>query len=257
MTIFTISAHVALTGQREAYYTDYFGGPQEFISAVKYGYLYQGQRYKWQKKRRGTPALDLPPAHFVTFLDNHDQVANSGRGQRCHQLTSPGRYHAMTGLLLLGPATPMLFQGQEFAASAPFHYFADHNPELARLVRTGRHDFLKQFKTLALPDTQALLANPEDPGTFEASRLDWGELETHADAYALHRTCCGFGAKIPCCARSATGVWMARFLALTHSCCAFLASRTTIASCWSIWDEKFAYDPAPEPLLAPRQDKNG
>ena len=113
------SAMVALTGRNEAYYTDYLGTPQEFVSAVKYGYLYQGQWYSWQEKRRGTPALDLPPAAFVTFIQNHDQVANSGRGLRAHQLTSPGRYRAMTALLLLAPGTPMLFQGQEFAASTP------------------------------------------------------------------------------------------------------------------------------------------
>src|SRR5260370_23924964 len=106
----------ALPGNSAAYYSDYGGEPQEFISAAKWGFLYQGQRYRWQKKRRGTPALDLPPASFINFLQNHDQVANSGTGQRCHDLTSPGRYRALTALLLLGPGTPMLFQGQEFAA---------------------------------------------------------------------------------------------------------------------------------------------
>jgi maltooligosyltrehalose trehalohydrolase len=76
------SGMVALTGRREAYYTDYRGTPQEFVSMAKYGYLYQGQWYKWQQKRRGTPAFGLPPAAFVTFVQNHDQVANSARGVR-------------------------------------------------------------------------------------------------------------------------------------------------------------------------------
>ena len=84
-TTFTTRAVVALTGRREAYYPDYIGSPQEFISAAKYGYLYQGQWYGWQKKRRGTPALDLPPQRFVTFLENHDQVANTPFGRRLHQ----------------------------------------------------------------------------------------------------------------------------------------------------------------------------
>src|SRR6185503_168336 len=105
------TARVAATGRKEAYYTDYNGSPQEFISAVKWGYLYQGQRYKWQKKRRGTPALDLPPTAFVHFLQNHDQIANSGRGYRAHQIASPTELKAMTALLLLMPQTPMLFQG--------------------------------------------------------------------------------------------------------------------------------------------------
>jgi len=181
------SALVALTGHRDAYYTDYHGTPQEFISALKYGYLYQGQRYSWQKQRRGTPALDLPASNFVTFLENHDQVANSGRGQRAWQLTSPGRCKALTALLLLAPATPMLFQGQEFAASSPFLYFADHNPELAKLVDVGRKKFLAQFRDLALPEMQACLTDPADVQTFERCRLDWSERERHAEMLALHR----------------------------------------------------------------------
>ena len=121
------SAMVALTGRNEAYYSDYRGSAQEFVSAAKRGFLYQGQFYRWQKKRRGAPCLDLDPARFVTFIQNHDQVANSLLGQRIHALASAGGVRAMTALLLLGPSTPMLFQGQEFATSMPFLYFADHN----------------------------------------------------------------------------------------------------------------------------------
>ena len=181
------AAHVALTGHNEAYYTDYHGTPQEFISAVKYGYLFQGQRYSWQKARRGTPAFDLPPAHFVTFLQNHDQIANSGRGLRCHFLSSPGRCKALTALLLLAPPTPMLFQGQEFASTAPFLYFADHTPALAKLVAKGRAEFLAQFPSVAAPDTQAILTDPAAPSTFERCKLDFTEREKHATMYALHR----------------------------------------------------------------------
>jgi maltooligosyltrehalose trehalohydrolase len=181
------TARVALTGNREAYYTDHRGRPQELISAVKYGYLYQGQYYTWQKQRRGTPALDLPPWAFVTFLENHDQIANSGKGLRCLSLTSPGRYRAMTALLLLAPGTPMLFQGQEFASSAPFFYFADHRPELARKVRDGRLSFLSQFPSLADPQKRPRLADPQDRAAFERCKLDPAEVEQHAWAVALHR----------------------------------------------------------------------
>ncbi len=107
------SAMVRLTGHNEAYYTDYLGNPQEFVSAAKYGYLYQGQWYKWQSKRRGTPTFGLPHPVFVTFIQNHDQVANSARGQRAHMVTGPGLHRAMTTLVLLAPGTPMLFQGEE------------------------------------------------------------------------------------------------------------------------------------------------
>ncbi len=180
------SAKVALTGRAEAYYSDHAGTPQELISAIKRGFLYQGQRYAWQGKRRGRPAGDIAPTSFVNFIENHDQVANSLAGLRCHQLTSPGRYRAMTALLLLGPATPLLFQGQEFAASSPFLFFADLPAELAKVVRAGRAEFLSQFPSLAGPEAQAALPDPADRLTFERSRLDLGERERHASAYALH-----------------------------------------------------------------------
>lgn len=181
------SAMVAMTGRNEAYYTDYLGKPQEFISAIKYGYLYQGQWYRWQEMRRGTPSLKVPPSAFVMFIQNHDQIANSGRGERCHQLTSPGLYRAMTALTLLAPGTPMLFQGQEFAASNPFLYFADQNSELAELVRKGRAEFLAQFPSLATPEIQSQLDDPCDPRTFERSKLDLSERERHSAIYEMHR----------------------------------------------------------------------
>jgi maltooligosyltrehalose trehalohydrolase len=139
------TAMVALTGRNEAYYTDHVGSPQEFISTAKWGYLFQGQRYKWQQRRRGTPALDLPPTAFINFIQNHDQIANSGIGLRASELTGFPELRTMTAFLLLAPQTPMLFQGQEFSASSPFYYFADHKGELARLVREGRLREVTQF----------------------------------------------------------------------------------------------------------------
>jgi maltooligosyltrehalose trehalohydrolase len=181
------TALVASTGRREAYFTDYRGSAQEFVSLAKYGPLYQGQFYSWQKNRRGAPALDLAPRQCVTYLENHDQVANSFDGGRLHQLTSPGRYRALTALLLLAPQMPMLFQGQEFGSSAPFLFFADHHPELAKLVRGGRSQFLAQFPSLATVDVQRRLTDPGDPATFERSRIDHSERARHPQHLALHR----------------------------------------------------------------------
>jgi len=180
------SAMVAATGRSEAYYTDYRGTPQELVSALKWGYLYQGQHYSWQKQRRGTPAFGVSPATFITYIQNHDQVANSGSGLRLDRLTSPGRYRALTALLLLGPATPMLFQGQEFAASSPFLFFADHPAKLAQAVRKGRAEFLSQFRSLATPEMQRLVPDPADRATFERCKLDFNEREAHCEVYALH-----------------------------------------------------------------------
>jgi maltooligosyltrehalose trehalohydrolase len=183
------AARVALTGRAEAYYRDYRGSPQELVAAAKFGTLYQGQRYHWQGKRRGTPAIDLPRHAFVAYLQNHDQVANSARGERLHRLVSPGCFRAMTALLLLGPATPLLFQGQELCASAPFVFFADHRPELASAVRRGRQEFLAQFPSLANPAVQAAIPDPGSPATFRLCKLDPAERRSpaHAAALALHR----------------------------------------------------------------------
>jgi maltooligosyltrehalose trehalohydrolase len=181
------SARVALTGRMEAYYTDYRGTPQEFISSAKRGFLYQGQWYAWQKKTRGGDTRGIAPEQFINYLQNHDQVANSLRGLRAHQLASAGKLRALTALLLLGPGTPMLFQGQEFAASSPFLYFADHQPDLARLVADGRREFLRQFPSIACPESDPYLAEPHSEKTFTLSKLNFAERGTHQEWYQLHK----------------------------------------------------------------------
>jgi maltooligosyltrehalose trehalohydrolase len=180
------SAAVALTGRSEAYYTDYRGTPQEFISAFKYGYLYQGQYYKWQKQRRGTPSLDIPKSAFVTFIENHDQIANSALGKRMHQLAAPAHHRAITALTLLGPGTPMLFQGQEFNASARFLFFADLPDWLREPVRKGRKEFMTQWRSAATLAMAERLADPISRETFEACIVDHSERERNAEAYKFH-----------------------------------------------------------------------
>jgi maltooligosyltrehalose trehalohydrolase len=181
------TAMVALTGHNEGYYADYLGNPQEFISGAKRGYLFQGQYYRWQKKRRGTPTTGIKPAAFVNYLQNHDQIANSGRGWRVHRMTDPALYRTITALFLLSPQTPMLFQGQEFAASTPFAYFADHEGELAAKVKQGRREFLRQFSSLATEAMQAQLPDPTDPQVFASCKLDLSERTRHHEIYALHQ----------------------------------------------------------------------
>ena len=181
------SARVAVTGRDEAYYSNYRGTPQELISMLKYGYLFQGQWYPWQKDRRGTASLDLEAWQFVLFTQNHDQVSNGYGGRRLQYLTSPGRCRAVAALLLLAPGTPLLFQGQEFAASSPWCFFADHEDELRRQVREGRLKFLSQFVSLSGADTQEQQPDPGDPETFEMCKLDLGQRQKHASVYRMHR----------------------------------------------------------------------
>jgi maltooligosyltrehalose trehalohydrolase len=181
------SASVALTGRNEAYYSDYSGRAQELLSVFKHGFLYQGQRSYWQKKPRGTPSLDLDASSFVLFLENHDQIANSVRGYRMDRLAHPGRLRAMTVLLLLAPGTPMLFQGQEFAASSPFQYFSDLGPGLAKAVADGRSEFMSQFRSYGKADAAVKLPDPSDPYTFTKCKLDFSDRERHAEVYDLHK----------------------------------------------------------------------
>jgi maltooligosyltrehalose trehalohydrolase len=179
-------ARVRATGRNPAYYSDYSGSPQEFITTLKHGFIYQGQRSGWQGKRRGTPTRGLAAQNFICFLQNHDQVANSIQGERLHELTSPGRFRALTALWLLAPQTPLVFQGQEFAASAPFLYFADYDGELGEAVTQGRAKFFSQFPALASPEVQACLPDPTGRKSFQRSKLDLSERRSHAAEYALH-----------------------------------------------------------------------
>lgn len=186
------SALVALTGRREAYYQDYKGSAQELISAAKYGYLYQGQHYSWQSKRRGVSTAGLPSHVFVTYLENHDQVANTAFGRRLHQITAPGRFRAVTALWLLGPGTPLLFQGQELGSSRPFLYFADHKAELNAAVAEGRREFLSQFMSTRDPEVADRLASPSTEETFRRCQLDPSDgqremVALHTDLIALRR----------------------------------------------------------------------
>jgi len=181
------SCRVAATGQNEAYYRDFTGSPQELMSSLRHGHLFQGQWNPRQGRIRGVPTGKIPAEHFIHFLQNHDQVANSARGLRTHLLTSPGRHRALTALLLLGPQTPMLFFGQEFGASNPFLYFADHEPDLAELVSTGRLEFMKQFPRIKAWKGEHELSSPADERTFLECKLDWSECDPLSPMMRLHR----------------------------------------------------------------------
>jgi maltooligosyltrehalose trehalohydrolase len=180
------AARVAATGRREGYYAPYRGSAQELLSAMTRGFLFQGQPGNAHEPSHGEPAGDLPPRAFTNFLENHDHVAASARGARLHRLSRPSVYRALVALLLLGPATPLLFQGQEFNASSPFVYFADLEPELTRKVAEGRHAFLRAFQSLSGEGVQAQLADPGALETFLRCKLDPGERTKNADILALY-----------------------------------------------------------------------
>ncbi|SFM44759.1 malto-oligosyltrehalose trehalohydrolase [Nitrosomonas communis] len=246
------TTRVAATGRSEGYFTDYRGSPQELISCVKRGFLYQGQRYQWQRKPRGTMVSHEPAEAFVFFLQNHDQVANQLRADRLHTKTSPGVCRALTTLLLLAPQTPMLFMGQEFGASAPFHYFVDFPPgKLAADIHQGRKEFLAQFPSYGSPAAQAAIVDPSDPSVYERSRLDLSEREYHAEWYALHRDLLRLRREDPVIAQQVREAIDGAVLGT----CAFLLrymghdgnDRLLLINLGA----DLLYQPAPEPLIAP------
>jgi maltooligosyltrehalose trehalohydrolase len=123
----------------------------------------------------------------VTFIDNHDQVANHFLGDRIHARAAPALYRAMTAVLLFAPHTPLIFMGQEFAASTRFMFFADHHDELRPLVHDGRRKFIGQFHAYADPAVQSMVFDPASESTFMNSKLDWSEVQSHAPTLLFHR----------------------------------------------------------------------
>ncbi len=246
------SAMVALTGRNEAYYTDYTGSPQELISAAKYGYLFQGQPYSWQEAPRGYPALGLPPQTFVTFIDNHDQVSNCAFGDRARTQTSPGRYRAMTTLLLLGPWTPLLFQGQEFGATTSFCYFSDvGDDKLKEAVRKGRFEFLSQFPATARAEMQARIGAPHDTRTFEKSKLDWNERERNSALCHLHRDLLRLRREDSRLRLQIAGAVDGAVLSAESFLLRFLSEQNDDRLLIFNFGRRHRLVPAPEPLLAP------
>jgi maltooligosyltrehalose trehalohydrolase len=246
------TAMVALTGKADAYYTDYRGTAQELLSAVKHGYLFQGQWYSWQQKRRGTPTLGLPRTAMINFIQNHDQIANSACGQRIHELTSPGMLKAVTALTLLAPGTPMLFQGQEFGASSPFLYFADHKPELAKQIKAGRMEFLAQWRSLALPEMQKAFDDPHASETFQKCKLNHAEVHGHAKTYTLHKDLLHLRREDPILSHQGAygidgAVFSSQCLVVRFFSPGFQQDRLLLVNL----GVELGLDPAPEPLLAP------
>jgi maltooligosyltrehalose trehalohydrolase len=176
--------HVVLTGERSGYYVD-FDGLEDVAKALTDVYVYDGRYSVFRRRRHGRAATGLSGHSFLGYLQTHDQVGNRARGERIGHLASPGKVRAAAALVLCAPFVPMLFQGEEWAAGAPFQYFTDHrDPELARAVREGRRWEFAAFgwRPEDVPD-------PQDPATFERSRLDWSERdrEPHASMLAWYR----------------------------------------------------------------------
>lgn len=244
------TALVRLKGKREAYYTDYLGSPQEFISSLKHGFLYQGQYYDWQKQKRGVFNLDLPPSSKIIFLENHDQVANTATGKRLHLLADPGNYRALTCLVLLGPNIPMLFQGQEFGSTAPFYYFADHEENLNIQIFKGRKKFLSQFPSLASKKNLKNIPSSGAWHTFAQCKLDHSEKEKNLNLFRLHKELIRLRKEDPIFKKVTFLKFDGAVLNEDAFLIRFFGDRANDRLIIINFGVDFIFNPAPEPLMA-------
>ncbi len=172
--------HALLTGERTGYYQD-FGKPEQVATALREGYVFQGETFAFWNAPRGTPAEDVPLPANVICIQNHDQVGNRAKGDRLTTLVPRGARKMAAALLLLAPHTPLLFMGQEYDETAPFQFFADfEDPELKKAVSEGRRSEFKDFDFSEVPD-------PEDPQTFERSKLTWASADENREMLEWYR----------------------------------------------------------------------
>lgn len=161
--------HVLLTGETDAYYSDFAQDPTTKLArCLGEGFIYQGHTTR-HGHERGEPSADLPPTAFVAFLQNHDQIGNRALGERLHQLCSPQALKAATALLLLSPMIPLMFMGDEANASEPFLFFTDHHGELAEAVREGRRNEFADFAAFHDPERRERIPDPNALSTFAQS----------------------------------------------------------------------------------------
>lgn len=182
-------AHVTMTGELDGYYCSYSAGAELLAETIRKGWLYEGQIDKLTGKPRGKPALELPASAFVYHLQNHDQIGNRALGDRVHGPAQLERYCALSTVLLFLPMTPLLFMGQEWAASSPFCYFTDHDSELGKLISEGRRNEFAAFATFASPGAGGTIPDPQADDTFLRSKLRWEERgeRHHVRVHRLYR----------------------------------------------------------------------
>jgi maltooligosyltrehalose trehalohydrolase len=174
-----------LAGDHEGYYADFAGSTPDLAATIQQGWFFCGQHSEHLEQPRGTDPTDLSPRAFVFCLQNHDQVGNRAFGTRLNQQIEHAAYRAATALLLCAPETPLLFMGQEWAATAPFRYFTDHHEELGRLVTAGRRQEFRHFSDFRDPILREQIPDPQASATFDASRLNWQELQQPLPAATL------------------------------------------------------------------------
>ncbi|MEP7062928.1 MAG: malto-oligosyltrehalose trehalohydrolase [Betaproteobacteria bacterium] len=185
--------HVIVSGEVDGYYADYADAPIErFGRSLAEGFAYQGEASAFREGApRGEPSAALPPMAFVASTQTHDQIGNRAFGERLVALAKPRALRAVTACVLLAPAIPMLFMGEEFAASTPFQFFCDFGGELAQAVADGRREEFSRFACFRDPQARAAIPDPGATSTFATSVLDRHDAQSETGAFwrAFYRQC--------------------------------------------------------------------
>jgi maltooligosyltrehalose trehalohydrolase len=191
-------ARVSQTRESEGYFRHYRGALDELIDTLQHGWHYRGQPSP-AGRVRGTPCRHLEPSRFLHCIANHDQVGNQAFGERLNDRITPEAYRALSVLLCLTPYTPMLFMGQEWAASTPFLFFTDHHAELGAKITEGRRKEFSAFAAFRDPGSWEKIPDPQAMDTFIASKLNWPEARnaTGVSVMALYQKCLALRRQIP------------------------------------------------------------
>ncbi len=172
----------AATGEDKGYYADYLGDTEKLGRALAEGFAFQGEVMAYRGSPRGEPSAGLPPTAFIAFIQNHDQVGNRAFGERITAITSPEAARAIGATYLLLPQIPMLFMGEEWAASQPFPFFCDFGGDLADAVRKGRRKEFAKFPEFKDAKTRERIPDPQAESTFASAKLRWDEMATEPHA---------------------------------------------------------------------------
>jgi maltooligosyltrehalose trehalohydrolase len=188
-----------VSGDRDSYFASYRGTIADIVATLRRGWFFEGQWSEHHGAPRGTSASGLPPRAFVHCLQNHDQVGNRPFGDRLHESMTLAEYRVLSAVLLLSPYTPMLFMGQEWAASSPFQFFTDFPRELGALVTAGRRQEFAGFSAYRDSGEHGEIPDPQADDTFLRSRLQWSERgrAPHAQILALYRELLALRATLP------------------------------------------------------------
>ena len=189
----------------ESYFADFTGTADDLAATIRQGWFFTGQQSEHLGGPRGTPPFAAGLRQFIICIQNHDQIGNRADGARLNHEVDAATYRALSTLLLLAPETPLLFMGQEWAATSPFLFFTDHEEELGRKITAGRREEFGSFTAFRDPARRARIPDPQDPETFARSRLVWPEIgrPPHDGVHRLYQRLLALRRRMPAASRQA------------------------------------------------------